>query len=116
MFDPKTSLSDRFADSLDLVIDFATLGEYGLEPVGPNPRAPHPCDGDRRTVRPSAPKRRTRGPRPTSARPRGPQPPLRGQSDLWSQMTRRSSRIPSTVPTPARGAAAQRHASDPTVA
>jgi hypothetical protein len=86
MFDSKTSLSDRFADSLDLAIDFATLGEYGLEPTGAHPRAPHPCSGDRRTVRPSAPKRRKRGPR-TSTGTISP-----GQSDLWSQMTSHPSR------------------------
>jgi hypothetical protein len=34
MFDPKTSLSARLTDVVDLLIDFATLGEYGLEPVG----------------------------------------------------------------------------------
>ena len=34
MFDTKTSRRERLADAADLVIDFATLGEYGLEPVG----------------------------------------------------------------------------------
>jgi hypothetical protein len=34
MFDSKTSLATRLADAVDLMIDFATLGEYGLEPVG----------------------------------------------------------------------------------
>jgi hypothetical protein len=34
MFDPKTKLSGRLTDAVDLLIDFATLGEYGLEPVG----------------------------------------------------------------------------------
>jgi hypothetical protein len=33
MFDSKTKVNDRLADAADLVIDFATLGEYGLEPV-----------------------------------------------------------------------------------
>ena len=33
MFDSKTKRNDRLADAADLVIDFATLGEYGLEPV-----------------------------------------------------------------------------------
>ena len=27
----------RLTDAVDLIIDFATLGEYGLEPVGPAP-------------------------------------------------------------------------------
>lgn len=35
MFDRKTKVHDRLADAADLVIDFATLGEYGLEPVEP---------------------------------------------------------------------------------
>jgi len=33
MFDSKKTFSDKAADAADLVIDFATLGEYGLEPV-----------------------------------------------------------------------------------
>jgi len=35
MFDSKTSTTGRLTDAVDLVIDFATLGEYGLEPVNP---------------------------------------------------------------------------------
>lgn len=34
MFDPKTNITARLTDAADLLIDFATLGEYGLEPVG----------------------------------------------------------------------------------
>jgi len=34
MFDSKTKLTGRLTDAADLLIDFATLGEYGLEPVG----------------------------------------------------------------------------------
>ncbi len=34
MFDSKQTLTTRLADAADLIIDFATLGEYGLEPVG----------------------------------------------------------------------------------
>ena len=46
MFDTtKTSTTDRIADTVDLVIDFATLGEYGLEPVDPGPMA---CEARRR--------------------------------------------------------------------
>jgi hypothetical protein len=44
MFDTKKSLSTQVADAADLMIDFATLGEYGLEPVDPPPR---PCEGRR---------------------------------------------------------------------
>jgi hypothetical protein len=42
MFETKTTqMAARAADAVDLVIDFATLGEYGLEPVSP---APRPCE------------------------------------------------------------------------
>jgi hypothetical protein len=34
MFDSKTNLTGRLTDAVDLLIDFATLGEYGLEPIG----------------------------------------------------------------------------------
>jgi hypothetical protein len=34
MFDSKTPITARLTDAVDLLIDFATLGEYGLEPVG----------------------------------------------------------------------------------
>jgi hypothetical protein len=34
MFDSKTKITERLTDAADLMIDFATLGEYGLEPVG----------------------------------------------------------------------------------
>jgi hypothetical protein len=34
MFDTKKTFSNRIANAFDLAIDFATLGEYGLEPVG----------------------------------------------------------------------------------
>jgi hypothetical protein len=33
MFDSKTSLTARLTDAVDLLIDFSTLGEYGMEPV-----------------------------------------------------------------------------------
>lgn len=45
MFDSKQTLTHRLADAADLLIDFATLGEYGLEPVG---RTAQPCEADRR--------------------------------------------------------------------
>jgi hypothetical protein len=53
MFDTtKTSTTDRIADAVDLAIDFATLGEYGLEPVDAGSA---PCETRRRvgTVRSS---------------------------------------------------------------
>jgi hypothetical protein len=34
MFDSRNKIADRLTDAADLLIDFATLGEYGLEPVG----------------------------------------------------------------------------------
>lgn len=45
MFDTKKTFSNRAADAADLVIDFATLGEYGLEPAAPPVK---PCEGRRR--------------------------------------------------------------------
>ncbi len=45
MFDTKKTFSTQVADAADLVIDFATLGEYGLEPVAPQVK---PCEGRRR--------------------------------------------------------------------
>lgn len=46
MFDTKKSLSTHVADTADLIIDFATLGEYGLEPVDQPSRQ---CEGRRRS-------------------------------------------------------------------
>jgi hypothetical protein len=37
MFETSKRLSTRLADAIDLVIDFSTLGEYGLEPVAERP-------------------------------------------------------------------------------
>lgn len=34
MFDSKDKITERLTDAVDLMIDFATLGEYGLEPAG----------------------------------------------------------------------------------
>jgi hypothetical protein len=34
MFDSKTKITARLTDATDLLIDFATLGEFGLEPAG----------------------------------------------------------------------------------
>jgi hypothetical protein len=45
MFDTKNNFSGQVADAVDLMIDFATLGEYGLEPVI---RPTQPCEGRRR--------------------------------------------------------------------
>lgn len=45
MFDAKKNLGAQLADAADLMIDFATLGEYGLEPVRPLAQA---CEGRRR--------------------------------------------------------------------
>lgn len=51
MFDTKKTFSTRAADAADLVIDFATLGEYGLEPVNPRPAS---CEARHRGSRRSA--------------------------------------------------------------
>ena len=39
MFETSKRLSNRLADAIDLVIDFSTLGEYGLEPGAERPCA-----------------------------------------------------------------------------
>ena len=46
MFDSKQTLTDRATDAVDLIIDFATLGEYGLEPASP---PSSPCETRRRS-------------------------------------------------------------------
>jgi len=48
MFDTKKNFSGHLADAVDLTIEFATLGEYGLEPVDPRPRA---CEARQRGAR-----------------------------------------------------------------
>jgi hypothetical protein len=42
MFDSTMTLTDRLTDAADLMIDFATLGEYGLEPFDVRPPT---CEG-----------------------------------------------------------------------
>lgn len=49
MFDTKKTFSSHVVDTADLVIDFATLGEYGLEPVD---RPARPCEARRRSGSP----------------------------------------------------------------
>jgi hypothetical protein len=48
MFDSRKTFTGRLADAVDLTIDFATLGEYGLEPVQPPARS---CEARRRSTR-----------------------------------------------------------------
>lgn len=48
MFDSRKSQSSRLVDAIDLAIDFATLGEYGLEEVEQRPLA---CEARRRNGR-----------------------------------------------------------------
>jgi hypothetical protein len=43
--DTKTTVTEQLTDAVDLMIDFATLGEYGLEPVE---RSAQPCETRRR--------------------------------------------------------------------
>jgi len=69
MFDTKkTSLTGRLADAVDLAIDFATLGEYGLEPAD---RITPPCQISRkRDFRsPGRAQARARGVREASGKP-----------------------------------------------
>ena len=59
MFDSKTNITARLTDAADLLIDFATLGEYGLEPVGrtrqgcadPSPVSRRPTPASRASTR-----------------------------------------------------------------
>jgi len=49
MFDSKQTLTKRLSNAVDLAIDFATLGEYGLEPVGSTPPDElRSCEADQR--------------------------------------------------------------------
>jgi hypothetical protein len=68
MFDSKTNITGRLTDAVDLLIDFATLGEYGLEPVG---RTATSCETRRRTATQSRPTslRRREADRPFLLRP-----------------------------------------------
>lgn len=59
MFDSKQTLTGRLADAIDLVIDFATLGEYGLEPVAAAPG----CQSRRRSQPPAGSRTRRSGER-----------------------------------------------------
>lgn len=47
MFDSRKTFTGQVTDAVDLVIDFATLGEYGLEPTD---RPAPPCEGRRRSA------------------------------------------------------------------
>jgi hypothetical protein len=74
MFDSKTNITDRLTDAADLLIDFATLGEYGLEPVGSTRQG---C-----ADLPSAP---TLRPTPTRAQARSGNCTLLQESGLFQQ-------------------------------
>lgn len=52
----KQTLTRRIADAVDLAIDFATLGEYGLEPVE---RPAASCESRSRQGNLTAPRTRT---------------------------------------------------------
>jgi hypothetical protein len=54
MFETKTTFTARLTDAVDLIIDFATLGEYGLEPVA-EPR--RHCEGRGRAQPQRSPRR-----------------------------------------------------------
>jgi len=69
MFDSSKNISARLADAADLLIDFATLGEYGLEPVG---RAAPSCEARCRQAVPIGTSRRRRPGEPSNAA--SPQP------------------------------------------
>lgn len=74
MFDSKTKITHRLTDAADLLIDFATLGEYGLEPVE---RTRQGCaDRSQQARRPAA---------PTRAQARGASCTLLQESGLFRQ-------------------------------
>jgi len=79
MFDSKTKITNRLTDAADLLIDFATLGEYGLEPVG---RTRQGC-----ADRPAAPRLTTARTRATS---RTAQCSLLQESGLFRQRRTRA--------------------------
>jgi hypothetical protein len=59
MFDSNKNISTRLADAADLLIDFATLGEYGLEPAA---KATPSCETrQRRSLSPATNRRRRPG-------------------------------------------------------
>jgi hypothetical protein len=64
MFDSSKNISTRLANAADLLIDFATLGEYGLEPAA---KATPSCETRHRPASPalSATTRRRRPGAPT---------------------------------------------------
>src|SRR4249920_1328535 len=62
MFDSSKNISTRLADAADLLIDFATLGEYGLEPVA---KPATTCETRHRHPNSSATNRRRRPGAPT---------------------------------------------------
>ncbi len=61
MFDSSKNISARLADAADLLIDFATLGEYGLEPTA---KAALNCETRHRRPASPAPSATTRRRRP----------------------------------------------------
>ena len=59
MFDSSKNISTRLADAADLLIDFATLGEYGLEPLA---KATSSCETrQRRPLSPATNRQRRPG-------------------------------------------------------
>lgn len=84
MFDSKTNLTGRLTDAVDLLIDFATLGEYGLEPVG---RTTPSCETRHRRPAPTRASRRHRAGAPS------------GPSSLTTRL-RTGTPAPSTSPRP----------------
>lgn len=87
MFDSKTNITDRLTDAVDLMIDFATLGEYGLEPVG---RTRQGC-----VDLPAASPRRRPTPAATRASARSAHCSLAEESGLFSNRLRTRAGQPS---------------------
>jgi hypothetical protein len=58
MFDSKKNITARLTDAADLLIDFATLGEYGLEPLT---KATPSCETRPRPIAPAPSRQRRLG-------------------------------------------------------
>jgi hypothetical protein len=90
MFDSKTKFTGRLTDAVDLLIDFATLGEYGFEPVG---RTTPSCETRHRRPAPARASRRPRAgatPRQRAGAPvQSPSPRTRPVASTPSKSPRR---------------------------
>ena len=74
MFERRENIAGRMAGAIDLLVDFATLGEYGLEPLPADGR----CELDGRRAGWEALATSRRGSCGVVARARSPRPRVHG--------------------------------------